>query len=60
MTKYLADMQTQAGMEELAKNYPRVNNVKDMEAPRLDEELFHVVDHKVKTTDQSFQAMQRV
>ena len=59
LQRYLGETHFLAEMERLAKTYHRVENVPLMTVPRLDEELFHVIDHKVRNADQGFQAVQR-
>ena len=46
-------------MEKLAKNHPRVENVDFMKVPRLDMEVFQVVEQKVRNLDQSLQSIQK-
>ena len=59
LDRFLLEANSLGDMEKLAKQYPRVENVERMKVPRLDEEVFSVIDQRHKTSDQSFQAIQR-
>ena len=56
---FLAEAVLISDMEKLAKKYPRVENVARMKLQRLDPELFGVMDQTPRTTDQTFQSIQR-
>ena len=57
--KYLTDCLYTADLEKLAKQHPRVENVAAMKVPRLDIEVYQVLDQKVRNNDQSLQAIQK-
>ena len=57
--KYLTDSIYTADMEKLAKKYPKVENVSKMDVPKLDTEVFTVVQQHFRNTDQSFQTIQK-
>ena len=57
--KYLTDCVYTSELEKLAKLHPRVENVASMKVPRLDMEVYQVIDQKVRNTDQSLQAIQK-
>ena len=59
LERYLADAQSVAEMEKLAKNYPRVSNVENMKVPRLDAEVFQFLDQPIRNADQSLQGIQK-
>ena len=59
LDRFLLESTTGGDMDKLAKQYPRVENVERMKVPRLDEEIFQVVDQKHKSADQSLQGVQR-
>ena len=59
LESYLKDSTAVADMDKLAKQYPRVENVEGMKVPKLDEEVFQVVDQRHKTLDQNFQGIQK-
>ena len=59
LKSFLEDTQFPGELERLAKTFHRVENVPQMTVPRIDEEVYQVVDHKVKNNDQSLQAIQK-
>ena len=59
LRRFLKQENTWAELERLAKTFPRTANVENMRAPRLDEEVFQVVDQKSRNLDGSFQTIQR-
>ena len=59
LDRYLLESTSSAEMEKLVKQFPRVDNVERMTVPRLDEEVFQVIDQKHRNSDQSLQAVQR-
>ena len=52
-------MLNRSDMDKLAKQYPRIENVEWLKVPRLDEEVFQVVDQRFRVADQGMQAIQR-
>ena len=56
---YLSEARVTSDMEKLAKAHPRIDNVSRMKVPKLDEEVYQVVDQSVRTADQLFQAIQK-
>ena len=46
-------------MERLSKNYPRIKNVKSQVVPKLDAEIFNVVDQQVRGADVIIQNLQK-
>ena len=59
LEKYLRDAQGGADLDKVIKNQPRVDNVPRMKVPRLDTEVYQVLDQKVRNQDQGFQGIQR-
>ena len=59
VNKMLKDSLHVTEMEKVAKNHPRVENVDFMKVPRLDMEVFEVVEQKVRNMDQSIQSIQK-
>ena len=57
--KYLKDCVYASDMEKLMKLYPRVDNVENMKVPRLDTEVYQVVEQHVRTFDQQLQSIQK-
>ena len=57
---YLKEWVSRVEMDKIAKSYPHIENVEWMKVPRMGEELFHIVDMRVRTADQSLQVVQRV
>ena len=57
--KYLKDSIYTADMEKLAKKYPKVENVPNMQVPKLDTEVFTLLQQNYKNMDQSFQTIQK-
>ena len=53
--KFLRDSWYTSEMEKLAKQYPRVHNVEGLKVPKLDVEVFQLLEQGVRNTDQSFQ-----
>ena len=48
-----------ADMEKLAKKYPKVENVASMQVPKLDTEVFTILQQTYKNMDQSIQGIQK-
>ena len=46
-------------MEKLTKSHPRVQNIEYMKVPKLDVEVYEVVQQKVRNLDQGFQSIQK-
>ena len=59
LEKYLEEATFTSDMEKLSKVYPKVKNVENMRVPKLDAELFQVVDIKLRTGDQGLQSIQK-
>ena len=59
LDRYLKDDTSVAEMENFAKSYLRVGNSEWMKVPRLDEEVFQLLDLKHRGTDQAIQGIQR-
>ena len=59
LERYLREANSLAEMEKLAKDYPRVGNVNNMKVPRLEEEVFSVVEQKVRNGDMALQGIQK-
>ena len=59
LDRYLKDDTSVAEMENFAKSYLRVGNGEWMKVPRLDEEVFQLLDLKHRGTDQAIQGIQR-
>ena len=59
LDKYLLESQFGTDMDKLAKQYPRIANVERMKVPRLDTEVYQVIDQRVRNLDQSFQTIQK-
>ena len=57
--KYIKDCLYTSDMEKLSKTHPRVANVESMKVPRLDVEVYQVIDQKVRNMDQSLQSIQK-
>ena len=57
--KYLKDCVYASDMEKLVKEYPRVDNVQGMRVPRLDTEVYQVIEQHVRTFDQQLQSIQK-
>ena len=57
--KYLKDSIYTADMEKLAKKYPKVDNVVNMKVPKLDTEVFTVLQQNYRNMDQSIQTIQK-
>ena len=57
--KFLRDSWYTSEMEKLSKQYPRIQNVKGLKVPKLDMEVFQLVQQNVRNTDQSFQSIQK-
>ena len=59
LDRYLKDAVLISEMEKAAKKYPRIDNCLRMKVPRLDAEVFQVVEQPVRTNDQNMQGIQR-
>ena len=59
LNAFLADAQSGAELEKMAKKYPRVENVQRMKLQRLDNEVFSVVDQNLRNADQAVQSIQK-
>ena len=59
LERYLKEATVLADMEKLAKSYPRIDNVDNMKAPRLEEEVYQAVEQRVRNTDMALQGIQR-
>ena len=57
--KYLKDCVFTSDMEKLSKQYPRVENLEFLKVPRLDVEVYQVIEQKVRNNDQSLQTVQK-
>ena len=57
--KYLKDSLYSAEMEKLAKKYPKVENVQRMQVPKLDTEVFTLIQQNYRNMDQSVQGIQK-
>ena len=57
--KYLKDSLYTADMEKLAKKYPKVENVSNMHVPKLDTEVFSLLQQSYRNMDQSIQGIQK-
>ena len=57
--KYLKDSYYTADMEKLCKKYPKVENVANMEVPKLDTEVFTLLQQNFRNMDQSIQSIQK-
>ena len=59
LQKALTEPQFAMESEKLTKTFHRVESVPGMTVPRIDEEVYQVINHKVKGLDQNMQAWQR-
>ena len=59
LERYLKDCTAASEMDKLAKKHPRIENVVNMKTPRLDQEVFQVIDQNLKNADQAYQGIQR-
>ena len=57
--KILKDSVFTSEMEKLAKSYPRIENIEHMQVPKLDTEVFDVIDQNIRNRDQSLQGIQK-
>ena len=57
--KYLKESIFTADMEKLSKKYPKVENVSRMKVPKLDTEVFTVLQQNFRNMDQSIQVIQK-
>ena len=57
--KYLKDSIYTADMEKLSKKYPKVENVSNMKVPKLDTEVFTLLQQGYRNMDQSIQTIQK-
>ena len=57
--KYLRESWYNSDMEKVSKLYPRIENVKGLKVPKLDVEVFQLLEQTVRNTDQSFQTVQK-
>ena len=57
--KFLRDSWYTSEMDKLSKLYPRIENMAGLKVPKLDMEVYQLVDQNVRNTDQSFQTIQR-
>ena len=57
--KYLRESWYNSEMEKVSKLYPRIENVKGLKVPKLDVEVFQMLEQPVRNTDQSFQTVQK-
>ena len=57
--KYLKECHYTSEMEKLSKQYHRVENVKSMRVPRLDTEVYQVIEQKIRNNDQNLQSVQK-
>ena len=57
--KYLKECLYTTEMEKLAKLHPRVDIVDSMKVPRLDMEVYQVIEQKVRNMDQTLQSIQK-
>ena len=59
LERYLKDCTAAGEMDKLAKKHPRIENIVNMKTPRLDQEVFQVIDQNLKNADQAYQGIQR-
>ena len=59
LERYIKEGNSWQEMERLSKLFPRTENVENMLMPRLDEEVYQIVDCKAKGLDSGFQSIQR-
>ena len=59
MDKYMVESTHQVEFDKLTKKFPRPENVENMKTPRLDMEVFQVVEQHSKNVDQAMQSIQR-
>ena len=57
--KYLKESVYNSDMEKLAKEFPRVENVEFLKVPRLDSEVYQVIEQSIRTNDQNLQLVQK-
>ena len=57
--KYLKDSLYTADMDKLTKKYPKVENVARMQVPKLDTEVFTLLQQNFRNMDQSIQGIQK-
>ena len=57
--KYLKDSIYTADMEKISKKYPKVENVVNMQVPKLDTEVFTLLQQNFRNMDQSIQGIQK-
>ena len=57
--KYLKDSWYTTEMDKLAKQYPRVENIDHLKVPKLDTEVYQLVEQHVRNNDQSMQGVQK-
>ena len=57
--KFLKESWFVSEMEKVAKLYPRVENIDSLKVPKLDSEVYQVVDQSVRNMDQSLQTVQK-
>ena len=59
LKKFLVEGNSWADLESFAKEFPRTGNVENMRVPRLDEELFPIIEQRAHNLDSAFQTIQK-